>query len=206
MKKILFLAMVAVIATSCASKQEKQTAKWLKENGETAKQAKEAKALGFDMKESLSLTDWNSTPIDTITDGDIVKDGELWFAENDATYNLKLATSRYQTLTEWASLDYMKSESEKLRKEAEEASREADKALAKVDSINNYLTTEAAQKPLYYVYECVLKVKSKNPLTGDKMNGEVKCYSYVSIKNGNVVKVVDDGKPYKMSGSKLERY
>lgn len=198
------LVVCVILLTACGNPQQKVTEKWLKNNGEIVMGKTAAAVLGIKMNVSSKITNWEDHPIDTITYADFLIDWDIDVEERVYISMLQESTKHWRNVSTYLSYRW-DNMAEEERYSAEFYSKAAKQHKANIDSLKALTLLPENKVPLYYVYQFTQTVKTKNMATGKYEKSEYPCYSYINVKTGEVAKVDESGKEYKMSVNKLSR-
>lgn len=215
MKKSLFLLILSsIILSGCSTSRERQaTEKYIKANSVVLEAvAFAANAIDKKINANIEISSWNSTPIDTITAKAFYLDALRKSIEDANTYkkytlyedSIKVSHNHDRYLHSFS--EYMKNYFYHEYQESLDK-WEADKAeYAKLVSLIGDLRKsmeETGEEHLYYVYQFSERINFKNPLTNEKVEEELLCFSYVSLRTNSVVKVDENCNSYIRSLNRL---
>ncbi len=224
MKKALFLAIVAIVAIGCKSEKDKQIAQikesvqhYMLTESDNVEAALLMQALGTEVKFKMEMLDFNSTPIDTITDGDLYRK-KIENAQNEIDASLRqIAGWREVAEYDSASMNTYAGSKDNLYKKFyndhleryNEAKNLINGERIKMDSINNVIsamrdTLSYLNHPAYYVYQFSEELKMNHPVTDELTTDTITCYAYINANTLALVKVDEDKKTYQRDLDKLQ--
>jgi hypothetical protein len=215
----LMLGFVSIISVGCTSTAQKVTEMVVySETGGFIDLAMNIrKELGEHVDVKMKISKWNNTPIDVLTKAQryeasvlrSIKSVNEWYEitiEFDSTqmeYH-KTQVARYQ---KHGMKDMVKKHSEHLTYYNDEYTKNLKthkKYIAAIDSVKNLITTAPDKDEDWcYVYEFIVQISYKHPVTNKIIKLDRKCYSYIYAETMELAKIEENGKRYVRNLEKL---